>query len=103
MEKEGACNAPVVRKTERLPCKEQRRHRSAIDVERPGDRSNAYVDYTRVARNRLRGIRLRLVTKERDEMREGETRRRNCLRSARKMRGIRLRFNKHANDRGSST
>lgn len=42
-EKEGACNAPAVRKTERLPCKEQRRHRSTIDVERPGDRSNTEV------------------------------------------------------------
>lgn len=38
---------PVVRKTERLPCKEQRRHRSAVGGKEPGDKSNADAGFTR--------------------------------------------------------
>lgn len=38
---------PVVRKTERLPCKEQRRHRSTVGGKEPGDRSNADAGFTR--------------------------------------------------------
>lgn len=67
---------PVVRKTERLPCKEQRRHRSTVDGKGPGDRSNADADSTRVACNRLHGIHpicCNVVMKERTREREKET------------------------------
>lgn len=55
IEKESAA-MPAIHKTERLPCKEQRRHRFAVDGERPSDLSNADGGSTGVTRNRLHGM-----------------------------------------------